>query len=348
MFSRYKRAQASMEFLSMYSWSLVVIFLLVGALAYFVIFNPSLYVEEVLIDDPRFQITTTGTNRLIIKNIGEQPFSNVVFNASFACKATPLGDLLPGQSVSAYMLCRGFETRAEGSFTIRFAETIMGEELRKTAHGMLAVQGSFVPFVSPDALQDYWAFDHDINSVLGNPTTYQGEQVPGIRGSAFSGHAFTEQIGNEGKAFTWIFLVKPEILDNSMDIFLTSDQTLDDTNMSFLITTQWDGDRIRFSTKKDGSTYTAISPVALTQEAWNFVAVRFTEGTIYFNINGNVGLRTIGAESISQWNGIHIGANIQDDEIIYPLRGAIDEIMIYNTSLHHGDIELIRGYLYKG
>jgi hypothetical protein len=71
-----RRAQAALEFLTTYGWALLVILVMIGALVYFGLLNPSKALPSRCDVPPGFeckdfQITTTGFNVIIANKQGE-------------------------------------------------------------------------------------------------------------------------------------------------------------------------------------------------------------------------------------------------------------------------------------
>ncbi len=72
VFVRFKRSQAALEFLTTYGWAILVVLVMIGALAYFGVLNPSKFAQERCAGGSIFSCSASATTTQISLELTNQ------------------------------------------------------------------------------------------------------------------------------------------------------------------------------------------------------------------------------------------------------------------------------------
>lgn len=145
------RAQAALEFLLNYGWAILVVLVVIGALAYFGVLNPSRLVPErcaiaipfgcsdqVLgTDGMLLSISNNGRNNIVVSSV---TVSSPMLGAP--CTGAPVGsNVIPmGEKRSITAPCYTYSVNKKGSFTFDMTYTKLGSILQHIASGSFVAE----------------------------------------------------------------------------------------------------------------------------------------------------------------------------------------------------------------
>jgi hypothetical protein len=333
-----------MEFLMTYGWALLVILLVIAALAYFGMLNPDRFLpDKVSVSDNRIQIVETGTNRLILKNVGGDTFSNLKLNmTNHNCLESNPITLAPGEIKNYVLQCSDVPTKnskLRGDIKITYSTSTYGEIVTKIANANYAVSGNY--FSSRD-LVGYWPFEDNWNdySGYGNnadpasctpncPTFTAGKVGKGFVTSSSGINVPDSSSLDLANSLTLSVWVKVSSLD-SLKTFIFKDQEYwlrQDNSLILDISNVWVYLSGGWEPRASGATTLAVG-------RWYHVAATWDGSTITLYLNGVKESSSPRTGTVSPTtNVVSIGTNVAGTYI--------DEAMIFKRALSSDEIKAL-------
>ncbi|MFT4343525.1 MAG: LamG-like jellyroll fold domain-containing protein [Candidatus Woesearchaeota archaeon] len=360
-----QKSQAAMEFLMTYGWALIAILLVMGLFSYFGFFRPGgFFPDSIRFNDPRLELLSTSDYRLVLFNRGDDTLHDVVISLpEYGCLPSPHATLRSGESRSIYLVCNSDEisttssTRLRASFIAEYERVVDGQRISQTNSVRGAFTARVIPF-SPgeDAnILSYFSFDEDAQDYFSpEAVAISSEQAPvHTIGKKARGYEFTEgsyfSVNYEGQPvrdeMSFVFWVLPKVSSDGTMVFLTTEQNFFDSvsDVSFLLQTQWDSDRLQFQIRNLPFIGSVRSANDLKINEWNFVGVSFNQGNVLLYVNGIATHTVVGIEQMPGWNELMIGSARQSSEDgftpIHSTRGILDEIFLFDYALTEEDFK---------
>jgi hypothetical protein len=366
-----KKSQAAMEFLMSYGWALLVILLVIAALAYFGMLNPDRFLpDKITVSDNRIQLISTGSNRIIVKNVGADTLTNLRINmTNHDCIESAARTISPGSLDNFYLSCSDMPTsgsRLKGDIKITYTTNVYSESVTKVVNANYAVRGNYF---KNRGLIAYFPFDKDMLDYSGiniAPTATNQYYVDNGATSSCSSDCAVLTSGIKNNAL--YLKTRPTATEcNVLQIDTLNVNTAGSAKNTVAFMMYWDGTDIQmpfgwnaaydlwfaggsFGFNTGASDVTGISNSGLANK-WVHVVAVFSNSPTTINdnklyINGEkqaISLRVNGPATLqSVTTSLRIGQWLQQNGLIYCFKeGKIDEFMVFNRELNDDEAKAL-------
>ena len=343
-----KKSQNAMESIMTYGWVILVVIVVIAALVFFGVLDiDMLFPDKITVSDKRIKIFPTESNRIIVKNLGEDTFKNMTINfTSLNCIQTTSRDIMPGKTEKFLILCDDVSdktTRLKSDLTIKYNLIKVGETVSHVTSGHASIKGDY--FSSKDMFA-YYPGEKDTNdfSRQDNDGTMMsgtfGEGISG-KGFVFDGEndyvdvPFTEDFDIEGRGLSialWVKAREPIVQDQKFIAKKKSE--------AYGLEINYDGAIGITIINKSGS-YAIVHQSGFYdnyEDEWTFVVGTYDGKDVSLYINGEFATSApFSGEIDSDDTPFQIGGNSIVPEA--SIEGNIDEVMLFHRKLSSNEIK---------